>query len=336
MKKALILNDTSIGSDHFGCMRVMRNLRKALSERNIEVVSTIPVGTSWKNFPGIYEIINSVDLIIINGEGTIHNGRKKAEDLLSIVDALPRKMPFLALLNAIYENNPREWAAYLSKFDLIVTRDGRSADQIANLIGRKINHLPDFSMCTNDGVIDRVNINRINFLIGDSVSWSSTKKLFKYADELDLSGFNVFKAPMTSGFSPEIKIKKFFGERYSNLWRNRFLKINNNLKIFQSDLEYMGTLQMSDMHVTGRFHSVCLSVVCRTPFYSISSNTNKIQNLIDDIGLSSQRIIPASELNCIDNPYKFTYSEDELSKINDYLVRGRQEYNKTFDQLSCV
>lgn len=95
MKKALILNDTSIGSDHFGCMRVMRNLRKALSERNIEVVSTIPVGISWKNFPGIYEIINSVDLIIINGEGTIHNGRKKAEDLLSIVDALPEKCPFL-------------------------------------------------------------------------------------------------------------------------------------------------------------------------------------------------------------------------------------------------
>jgi len=52
---------------------------------------------------------------------------------------------------------------------------------------------------------------------------------------------------------------------------------------------FLTKLLSAEAIVTGRFHTVCLAILCNTPVYSISSNTPKIHNLLEDFGLDSSR-----------------------------------------------
>jgi len=46
---------------------------------------------------------------------------------------------------------------------------------------------------------------------------------------------------------------------------------------------YLLWLKSLDLHITGRFHGACLSILVGTPFFAIKSNSHKIEGLLKDM-----------------------------------------------------
>lgn len=130
--KTFIINDTTKISkngkfiQHFGCELVMETYREQLNRVGIELVGS--VGRE-KNF----KIPKEVDLVIVNGEGSIHNGQRSY--MIDVANNYPT-----VLLNAVWQNNPPYPSLY--KFKYITVRESLSYKQLPpNLPNAKI--VPD-------------------------------------------------------------------------------------------------------------------------------------------------------------------------------------------------
>jgi polysaccharide pyruvyl transferase WcaK-like protein len=75
---------------------------------------------------------------------------------------------------------------------------------------------------------------------------------------------------------------------------------------------YCGALAGSAGVVTARFHSVCLCIGLGVPFVAVSSNTPKIEALLEDSGLDvGRRMISRDSLDGVSGVPAFTAGELE-------------------------
>jgi hypothetical protein len=133
--RAIYLNENDV-LPHIGC-KAVANAHQLLFERlGIDVVQTFYKNDLWvyKQYPTHQQrvealsrrygqLLQAVDALIINGEGTMHHGR--GEDLLAMLEAASNFGVKAYLINALIQ----EMGAYgdvLAKCAAIVTRDPRS------------------------------------------------------------------------------------------------------------------------------------------------------------------------------------------------------------------
>ncbi|MFP4167074.1 MAG: polysaccharide pyruvyl transferase family protein [Opitutales bacterium] len=94
--KIALINDTSCYSDHFGCQLVGQTFREQFKRVGLDLVLTLPKTFNAEDYEHIFK---KVDLICINGEGSIHHGRN-----LHLIE-LARKYPS-CLVNCVFQDNP--------------------------------------------------------------------------------------------------------------------------------------------------------------------------------------------------------------------------------------
>lgn len=126
--KVVIINDTrslSGKNSHAGCEMVMKVLLGLCRMYKLDVIKTIPV--SHDPFKPEYKpFLQNADLVIVNGEGTIHHNRPQAFKLLSI----GRRYPSV-LINAVIQGMDREvLQENLPKFLSISVRESMSLGEI--------------------------------------------------------------------------------------------------------------------------------------------------------------------------------------------------------------
>lgn len=116
--KVIILNDTS-SSRHAGCMLTMEAYKELCKSHDMEIVGTVP----WDeyNLKQFYKHFEKADLLIVNGEGSIHDCRRG--ELVSIAKDFPS-----VLINCVYQANPDKLA--LKQFKYIAARESNSAGEI--------------------------------------------------------------------------------------------------------------------------------------------------------------------------------------------------------------
>ena len=117
--KVVFIGDTSLNSPHFGCQLVGQTFREQFSRIGLQLIATLPY--DFSDYPGISEILKGADLLVINGEGSIHHGRY--HHLIALASEYP-----CALVNCVYQENP-VWPE-LQKFLYISTRESLSANEI--------------------------------------------------------------------------------------------------------------------------------------------------------------------------------------------------------------
>jgi len=82
---ALLANDTrrEAGGKHLGCRANVDGLVRLLAERGVDVVDALPVGAldSAKR----WDRLERAELVVVNGEGSIHSGNRRAQGLLRAV-----------------------------------------------------------------------------------------------------------------------------------------------------------------------------------------------------------------------------------------------------------
>lgn len=323
MKQAVLLNDTS-SRYHHGCIRVSRRIKTLLSERGIKVIASNPAHQDWRRNDNFLAALKICDVIIINGEGTLHSGRKNGAILLDILSSEKRRGKPVALVNAIWQGNPADWNALLKKCDIVSVRDSHSANELSAAGVAHARLVPDLSLT---GPLPLSDVQRCQVVIGDSVRFRSRQALAKAAQ---------FQA---ATYIPTKYLR-------SPIWNNRIAsaalwRLYNGVpfgrtpefRMVQSDESYLLELQRTKAHITGRFHGACFSLIAYTPFLAMASNTTKIQTLIDDAGLDRRRIISNLQLETQPDMVVPAFSERELESIKSYISNANSASQHLFDDI---
>ena len=129
--KIVFIGDTSLGSPHFGCQLVGQTFREQFSRTGVDLIACLPY--DFYNYHGFNKILKNADLLVINGEGSIHHGR--FHHLIKLASEYPS-----TLVNCVYQENPI-WPE-LKDFLYISTRESYSANEI-NSQGVKCQVVPD-------------------------------------------------------------------------------------------------------------------------------------------------------------------------------------------------
>jgi len=119
--KIAIYNDCDINSyKHFGCELVMETFREQLNRVDCELVGTV-TRNRYNNKGHVKKILDKADLVIVNGEGSLHHNRRN--DILSV----GQKWNSI-LINTVFQANDGNG---LKDFRYFSCRESYSANEAA-------------------------------------------------------------------------------------------------------------------------------------------------------------------------------------------------------------
>ena len=90
------------------CSMTMQSLFGALESRNIEILGTSPVSYQWKEETTIIKKIAKSDLVIVNGEGTLHHSRTEAFYLAEVAEYCENLNIDSYLINSVFSKNNKK------------------------------------------------------------------------------------------------------------------------------------------------------------------------------------------------------------------------------------
>jgi Polysaccharide pyruvyl transferase len=285
--RAVVVNDTSV-DHHHGCTAVMSALRRGLVEVGISTSAMVPRRANWRS-PRFTGPLSDANLIIVNGEGSVHSARDWVHRTLEVVDfGRSRGIP-TALINSVYQNNDCRTRELVSKFDLVAVREGRSAAELRSegIYARTVPDLlfkevADSAYAQAGPSLPKV----FRYLYTDSVLPKVSERL---AGHLDVNKGDRFVSlhmqPRPGSRIGAVLEQLFFRERIGNVrvfgarYGERYCRSMADLIVIMSSFEGI---------VTGRFHMVCLAIALCIPFVAVPSNSFKIEGLLQDANLTGR------------------------------------------------
>lgn len=291
MDKFFLINNT-MSDCHYGCCIVVKNILDNLEKRNAKCIGEMFVG-DYEITEKVDRFIRECDFVIVNGEGTLHDARKKAVSLL--LAGVKAKICYkkkVYLINASYMNNSKYMMNLLKYYDGIYVRDVYSFQEIKenNIDVRK---MPDMTFYSRYKEMSKEK--KYDVLVTDSVLPNVSLKLGKYCNS-------------NNG-------------KWEPLIRNKC----------QLDLErFLLDIASSKFMLTGRYHGVCLAIQKKIPFLAVESNIKKIEALLCELGMKD-RLVPLSYVN--NEMAIPGYTVQEYKNIELYIESAYKEIEKVFDEI---
>lgn len=326
--KAVVLNHTGY-ENHHGCRAVMSVIYAMLAARGVRVIAASPVRHKWWRNVGLMRAVSRADLIVINGEGTLHHGAGHGEKLLQVVDHPARRGAPVVLINALYEENPESWRRYLDRLAFISARDRQSTAALQAL-GYDAHCTPDFSMVGAPPSEKQRKPDWVGF--GDSVRPEIAAALMRL---YRVHGSGARLLPIWSSLKHWVFADApplLYALNAPWLAAGAAARLNGAYW-YPTPEGYMGALSELSLHVTGRFHGMALSLRTRTPFLTATSNSGKNEALIRDAGLNPARVVDLREITAV-KPRDWAYTPGEMAAIDAYLGRANVGAGEVFDRLA--
>lgn len=322
-RHAVILNDTATRYHH-GCSRVMANLVAGLSGKGL-CLTRIAARADWRRDAQALKAIEGAALIVINGEGTLHDGAPAGARLLAVTEATDAPV---ALVNALWQDNPPGWSALLARCALIAARDSASAAAMSAATGRAVRWLPDLSLASDPQIAA---MPRAGLILGDCVRAAPRKALALAAQRLGAT--YVPTKTLQGGLWRMRAARLLLWRGYTGVWRGAV----PDFVMARDDGDYQARLAACAGHVTGRYHGVCLSLLTETPVWAMASVTSKVQVLLADAGLGGARLIDAEALERLTpEAAARPYDAGELSAIRAFRTRAQAEAQVLFADLAAL
>ncbi len=331
-----VLNDTDSEGVHFGCSRVMDNIKKLSARYGLRICNTVPAATPAFS-PYMRRAIRDADIVMINGEGTLHHGRRRAHWLIKAIEYAKTENKPVALINALYQDNPELWDPVISELDLICARDAQSAAQLTRAAGRKVGYMGDLALYDERPLLPEGDRN--GMLFGDSVHVRTTRRLLATAGHISQHA-PAQVMPITRRYSRPASRRAAASDlqtMYSYYCHRRVVRFRNLVSFANSQHAYMHTLRRFALSVTGRFHALCFALLTGTPFVAVTSNSWKMDAIINDAGLKRERLIAPRMLNpeiILDNDW--SYSAEERKAIDRYIETSRIKTRQLFLSLHAL
>lgn len=335
MKKIVLVANDTRNENHHGCSRVMNAIDKNIMIREIDTVNYISLRVFWEKDENIKKNILNSDLVLINGEGTLHDDSLYVNSLCSLVNFCFHYNIPIFIVNATISNLSLENLNKIKKSNMIYVRDSSSCKYLADHnIASKI--VPDLTFWMYRSFDIFSNEKKV-FGYTDSVVKQKTKTLENYAKVNELQFINIFNNNYVKMEVINCNILNFISlarKKYKKNIKNYFLnKKRKNSGMYESfdHVDFIQSLSKYEFIVTGRYHMVCFCLIMKIPFYAIPSNTYKIESLLNDIGLENHKFIMSDNKN-----YKiknFYFTEEELFNIDKFLINADIEINNMFNEI---
>ena len=234
--KAALINDTS-GENHVGCNAVIAAIRGVAAMHGIEIDQTFT-----RREPG--PVGFKTDLIIINGEGSLHHNSGNTKFLWAWLRYAQHHSIPAVLINTVWDGmvlNDRN-LELLNTLELVSCRESLSEDQMSQVY--KHNSL-----------------------------WNVPDMIFAHYPLLEprvLSKQGMAYCPGSGGFAKSI----------ANRPNQLLIQQPNPLSFYA----FCDKLASYDGVVTDRFHTCCIAMMCGVPVYALPANCHKVNGLAKDSG----------------------------------------------------
>ncbi len=303
MRKVALFNDTA-PARHFGCEAVMAAIEKNVESRGARLIYRHPVTRPWETEPAALAAIEDADLILVNGEGTIHHGKPTAASLARLGPHSAKRGKPCFVINATIQANSQEVMHDLAACSGLWVREGRSAEEAARWginasIGGDLSFahvFPSHSLDQDRGLVLDAAHPEVTAAMGaiaarlraDFVAMRHNRKGMKSYRKGLLN--RRFESGKPTGIVPGIDSFEKFA---AFLARRRFV-------------------------ITGRFHGLCFALNSRVPFAAAPLDVWKSEALLADLSLHPSRLLRGAE-----TPQPF--SAREMEQISTYVgdIRGR-------------
>lgn len=305
-----IINDTG-GRGHHGCNLVMSELRRGLSEAGLAEAWALPGGTDWRE--RVDELRRRpVDVLVVNAEGSVHHSdTRKIAVYLPEIGAFARDelgaTPFM--VNGTITQINDHAARALRDFRGIYVRQSGSQQELASH-GLDSKVVLDLTL----GADLPAATERSGVAVTDNTRHDIAAQLRGLAKR------NGWPFRTMRENIPKWK------------WSNPRTWIPRSL----DPRPFHEFLSSHELVVTGRFHTVTMCLVTRTPFVAVESNTPKISWLLDDVFGDRRRIVAPNALADLNLGDFNSWSESELRAIDAAVQRARQGATEMFATIAAA
>lgn len=354
MLKAVLINDTSV-ENHFGCKFVVEQIYKKCLINNIEIIHSVKVNENWKDKIHLNRIMQS-DLIIVNGEGSLHSSKTKAKLIASCAPYCKKEGKICCLINTVYQNNDKTIADDVRQFDLIFVRESESQIELKNE-GIFAEVVPDLIFANQDLFDNGKEVKGEKIVFSDSVIDNVTIELYsahkKNVDSkfltlhTEIKRFDITKSNESNFRKVKNLVKKILGfvknKKFADPEQGRFFSrkdkqhvavFNQINMLFFERQDFLDAIKSAKLIVTGRFHLVCLSMLAGVPFFAIPSNTHKIQSLLKDVGLMN-KIVSAEQDDFMSLDYQ-EWTENDNLKVKEFINHANKEIDLMFEKIRSL
>ncbi|HEX6859856.1 MAG TPA: polysaccharide pyruvyl transferase family protein [Caulobacteraceae bacterium] len=331
--RAVLLNDTR-SSRHHGCDAVVRGIFSLCAERGISITATAAANLDWRDQAPVLEAIEAADLVIVNGEGTIHHDAERGRILLTAAGHARERGKASALINATWEANGAPMAALAAGFDLVSVRDNRSAAELrAHGVACRVT--PDLALLTQVDPADRGEA----VLYTDNVVAARALELYRLGWSIGARPLSIFHHKRSAREALQFMrryaaaMKPIAARTLVTAERAGWDDIVGQVDDFAG---WTRRISRAGLVITGRFHVVALCLATATPFLATPSNTHKIEALIEDAGLEPWRVGPVEAMTpgLIERGRRWTSAE--AGDLGAFLASARERMRALFGDISAL
>lgn len=302
-KKVLLLNDTSAWY-HWGCTGTASMMKSQIVERGYSL-SSIPIQYNYtlkripqskdfddpdffehfkKGHPRLVQELDSADLVVVNGEGTLHGMRPGPMKLLYLAYiAKTRFGKHVEIINhSVYPNDSLDtsdseaialYAKVYRAMDFVAVRERESA-KILNKLGIAATESFDcLPLYIRSHYHPKANMKKCvkTILVEGSVDWTEEgmRAVLAYLQEMKKQGYQVrfVMGAKQDIASDDIALSQFL-QRYT-------IPLINATSMDQ----WLDEIRNASLLVSGRFHCTIAAACLGTPFIALNSNTPKVEAL---------------------------------------------------------
>lgn len=290
--KVYLLNDTSREINHLGCNLVQENIKKLCSKHRAEIYfSDSSIYLYNENYR---DIMKHSDLVIFNGEGTLHDSA--CIDLLKKCKLAYNLGKKIVLINTVWQNNSSNYEEFLNYIDFISCRESESYDSLPQFAKEKARIVPDLTFYGN---IQENKVKNDAIIFTDSVLPEFTNELQYYAKKYN---------------------KKFY-----------YMDNQHDGELLSETV--LQNMSKNSRIITGRFHALALGIKYGIPTFAVSSNTHKIKGLLEDAKLSEYYTDNFKNFDSKIKKFVQSSHEQFIQKSKEYSKEANIKIENLFDDI---
>ena len=324
---ALLINDTR-SEFHHGCSTVCETIFALSEMAGIDIVSTAPVHRDWRSDSAAMEGFRKADIVIVNGEGTIHHDKPAGAWLLAAGAMAKDNGKKAVLINATWQANSERFAEMVRSFDIVSVRESASQTELSTA-GIEARRIPDLALYRQPAPAPA----RTGIAYTDSVLGDVALDLYR--------AMRPFKARPVSLLYNRTSVKSFLGlarrllpdgDRYRPgrvIDAFRAALAERSAQVTDRDAFAM-QVASSRLVVTGRFHMLIYCLATRTPMLAIGSNTHKNMATLMDSGLEAWRHVEIDDIDAALLERAAHWHPGELERLDAYVAAGRKAMETLF------
>jgi polysaccharide pyruvyl transferase WcaK-like protein len=286
----------------------------------VHIVGTVP-NARHDDLAFVQDNIRQFDLLIVNGEGTMHHDSEKALSLCRAAAYAAGRGKATALINTVWQAN-NQLNDYLAAFHLVAAREPNSQTAIART-GCPARLVPDLVFHSHipgtprGGAPTPVAHARRTAVI-DSVDRGTT---LKWAWRALLRGHGLF-------VMHPLNLERL--ARRPVLTRGLAWRVGSPPRLIGR--HFADQLGAYDRVISGRFHGCCLAMLLGLPVLGLPSNTHKIEGLFHDAGLGNTALITRGRRHEVERRFEHVQACQE--EVRQYISTARTRIDQLFNDIA--